>query len=68
MTGGEMVGWHPQLYGHVFVQAPRVRHGQENLSFFSPWGLKDSDTIEQLMLGATYGLKFENLTSKMCTA
>ena len=46
MTEGEMVGWHSRLYGHVFVQAPRVRHGQGNLSFFSPWGRKEPERTE----------------------
>ena len=29
ITGDEMVGWHHQLNGHEFEQAPGVRYGQE---------------------------------------
>ena len=43
---GEMVGRPLRIYGHVFVQAPRVRHGQGNLSFFSLWGHKESERTE----------------------
>ena len=31
MTGDEMVGWHHQLEGHEFEQAPGVGEGQGNL-------------------------------------
>ena len=31
MTQDEMVGWHHQLNGHEFEQAPRVGDGQEGL-------------------------------------
>ena len=37
------VGWHHQLDGHEFEQAPGVGNGQGG-----PWGLKESDMIEQL--------------------
>ena len=40
--------WHPLLYGHVFVQAPRFRDGWGNLSFFSPRGHKELDRTEWL--------------------
>ena len=48
MTEDEIVGWHHGLDGHEFEQALRVgdRHG--SLVCYSPWGLKESDTIEQL--------------------
>ena len=29
----EMVGWHHQLNGHEFEQAPRVGDGQESLAY-----------------------------------
>ena len=29
MTEDEMVGWHHQLNGHMFVQIPGVGNGQE---------------------------------------
>ena len=48
MKKDEMVGWHYQLYGHEFEQAPRVGDGQVSLVCCSPWGHKESDTTEQL--------------------
>ena len=36
-----MVGWHHQLNGHEFEQAPGAGEGQG-----SPWGHKKSDTTE----------------------
>ena len=44
----EMVGWHHQLDGHEFEQALGVADGQESLACCSPWGHKESDTIERL--------------------
>ena len=46
MTQGEMVGWHHQLDGHEFEQAPRVGDGQGSLTCGSPWGHKESDMTE----------------------
>ena len=46
MTEDEMVGWHHQLDGHEFGQAPGIGDGQGSLAFCSPWGCKDSDTSE----------------------
>ena len=40
-----MVGWHYQLDGHEFVQAP---DGQGSLACCSSWGRKESDMIERL--------------------
>ena len=34
----EMVGWHHQLDGHEFEQAPGVGDGQGSLACCSPWG------------------------------
>ena len=48
MTEDEMVGWHQQLNGHEFEQAPGVVDGQGNLACCIPWGRKESDTSEQL--------------------
>ena len=42
----EMVGWHHQLDGHEFEQAPGVGDGQGGLACCSPWGCKKSDTTE----------------------
>ena len=47
-TEDEMVGWHHQLNGHEFEQAPGVGDGQGSLAFFSPWGRKESDRTEWL--------------------
>ena len=43
-----MVGWHRQLDGHEFEQAPGVGDGQGGWACCSPWGRKDLDTTEQL--------------------
>ena len=43
-----MVGWHRQLKGHEFEQAPGDSEGQGGLACCSPWGHRDSDTTEQL--------------------
>ena len=37
VTEDEIVGWHHQLNGHEFEQAPGVGDGQESLPFCSPW-------------------------------
>ena len=47
-TEDEMVGWHHQIDGHEFEQAPGVGDGQGSLVCCSPWGCKESDTTEQL--------------------
>ena len=44
----EMVGWHHQLYGYEFEQAPGVGDGQRSLVSYSPLGHKQSDTTERL--------------------
>ena len=40
MTEDEMVGWHHQLDGHEFEQAPGVGDGQVSLACCSPWGCR----------------------------
>ena len=48
-TEDEMPGWHHQLNGHEFEQTPgAVCEGQGSLVCCSPWGLKESDTTEQV--------------------
>ena len=47
-TEDEMVGWHHQLNGHEFAQAPGVGDGQGSLMCCSPWGLKESDMTEHI--------------------
>ena len=44
MTEDETVGWHHQLNGHEFEQT--LGDGQGGLVCCSPWGHKESDTIE----------------------
>ena len=48
MTEDEMVGWHHQLDGHEFEQAPGFGGGQGNLVCCRTWGRKESDMAEQL--------------------
>ena len=48
MAEDELVGWHHQLNGHEFEQSRGDGEGQGNLVCCSPWGRKESDTIEQL--------------------
>ena len=43
MTEDKMVGWHHQLNGHEFEQAPRVGDGQGSLACCSPWDQKELD-------------------------
>ena len=47
-----MVGWHHQLDGHEFEQAPGVGDGQGGLACCDLWGHKESDTTEGLNCGA----------------
>ena len=47
-TEDEMVGWHHQLDGHEFEQAPGDGEGQESLACCSPRGHKELDTTEWL--------------------
>ena len=48
MTEDDVVGWHHQLDGHEFEQAPGVGDGQGGLVCCSPWGPKESDMSERL--------------------
>ena len=38
MTENEMVGWHHQLDGHKFEQAPGVGDEQQSVACCSSWG------------------------------
>ena len=40
MTEDKMVGWHHQLNGHEFEEAPGVGDGQGGLACCGPWGCK----------------------------
>ena len=48
VTEDEMVGWHHQLNGHEFQQAPGDGEEQGSLECCRPWGCKESDMIERL--------------------
>ena len=48
MTEDKMVGWHHQLNGHEFEQAPGDGEGQGSLVSCSPRGCRESDTSVQL--------------------
>ena len=48
LTEDEMVGWHHQLDGHAFEQAPGVGDGQGGLVCCGLWGRKELDTTEWL--------------------
>ena len=68
-TEDEMVGWHHQLSGHEFEQAPGVGDGQGSLACCSPWDHKESDTTEQLnwtdvYFADRYKFWFGNITIK----
>ena len=43
-----MVEWHHRFDGPEFEKAPGVGDGQESLSCFSLWNLKELDTTEQV--------------------
>ena len=60
MTEGEMAGWHHWLDGREFEWTLGVGDGQGGLACCNSWGLKESDTTEQLnwtelMLGEIEG-------------
>ena len=48
MTEDEMIGWHHRLNGHGFGWTPGVGDGQGGLVCCGSWGLKESETTEQL--------------------
>ena len=48
MIEDEMAGWHRQLNGHEFEQAPGVVDGQGSLVCCSPGGRKELDMTERL--------------------
>ena len=48
MTEDKMFGWHHQLNGHEFEQAPGIGDGQGSLKHYSPWDHKESNMTVQL--------------------
>ena len=47
-TEDEIVGWHHRLNGYESEQTPGDQEGQASLACCSSWGLKESDTTQQL--------------------
>ena len=47
-TEDKVLGWHHELNGHEFEQAPADGKGQGSLACCSSWGHKESDTTERL--------------------
>ena len=67
MTEDKMVGWHHQLNGHESEQAPGIGDRQRSLACCSPWGLKESYTMEQLnwhLFSFPGGAVLKNLPAK----
>ena len=60
MTEDKKVGWHHQLNGHEFEQAPGDGEGQGSLACCSPGGHKESDTTERLNINIPIYVKFKN--------
>ena len=48
VTDDEMVGWYHQINEHEFEQTLGDSEGQGSLACCSPWGHKESDTMERL--------------------
>ena len=59
MTEDEMVGWRHQIDGHEFESTPGVGGGQGSLACCSPWGCKESDTTDRLLLTTLIGPHLE---------
>ena len=64
-----MVGWHHQLNGHEFEQAPGVDDGQGGPACRSPWGCKELDMTEQLNWTEISFLEMQGLNTdfNLCT-
>ena len=73
MIEDEIVGWHHQLNGHEFEQAPGVGDGQGSLMCCSPWVSKSqkwlSNWIELLIPGLELKIDIisSNCICKSCT-
>ena len=48
MIEDEMAGWHHQLNGNKFEEAPGIGDGQGSLACCSSWGCKELDMTEGL--------------------
>ena len=67
MTEDNIVGWHHRLNAYAFEQAPGVGEGQESVVCFSAWGLKESDTTEQLINNDVKGKREEKVDAMNLT-
>jgi len=67
-TEDEIVRWHHRLDGHECEQSQGDSEGQGSLSFFSPWGSKESDMTEWLSNNNNNNNKqlIKNRLSRMC--
>ena len=59
-----MVGWHHQLNGHEFEQAPGDGEGQGSLACCRPWGHKELDMTERLNNNNVLGGEHEKWTKR----
>ena len=60
-TEDEMDGWHHQLSGREFEQAPGDGDGQGSLACCNPWGCKELDTTDWLNNNSKILIKFRNV-------
>ena len=66
-TEDEIVRWHHRLDGHECEQSQGDSEGQGSLSFFSPWGSKESDMTEWLSNNNNNNKQLiKNGLSRMC--
>ena len=56
MMENEMVGWHQQLCGHEFEQAPGAGDGQGSLVCYIPWGHKEWDIFLNIHLNFFFSI------------
>ena len=66
-TEDEIIRWYHRLDGHEFEQTQGDSEGQGSLSFFSPWGSKESYTTEWLSNNNNNNQLNENGLSRMCS-
>ena len=65
VTEDETVGWYHSLNGNKFGQTLGVSEGQGSLVWFSPWGHKELDMIEQQQrIQKTYMQKLEDANER----